>query len=147
MSLSAIHAAIPHRAPFLLVDEIVEQSDERILCRKTFRGDEYFYEGHYPGFPLTPGVLLCEAAMQAGAILLSGYVPSDGRGVPVATRMNDVRFKRMVRPGETVELEVELTERLADAFYLKAKVTCGGKLAVRFDFACALAPVAVEQDR
>ena len=147
MNLSAIHAAIPHRAPFLLVDEIVEQSDDRIVCRKTFRGDEYFYEGHYPGFPLTPGVLLCEAAMQAGAILLSRFVPGEGGGVPVATRMNDVRFKRMVRPGETVELEVELTERLADAFYLKAKVTCGGKLAVRFDFACTLAPVAVEQDR
>ena len=74
MTLAEIHAAIPHREPFLLLDEIVERDERRIVCRKTFRGDEYFYAGHYPGFPLTPGVLLCEAAMQAGAVLLSGHV-------------------------------------------------------------------------
>ena len=54
--------------------------------------------------------------------------------------MNDVRFKRPVRPGETIEIEVELTERLADAFFLRAKVRCEGKLAVRFDFACTAVP-------
>jgi 3-hydroxyacyl-[acyl-carrier-protein] dehydratase len=141
MTQAAIYAAIPHRPPFLLVDEIVEQDETRIVCRKTFTGEEFFFSGHYPGFPLVPGVLLCEAAMQAGAILLSRHVPADGRGVPVATRMGDVRFKRMVRPGETIELEVDLTERLADAFFLKAKVSCGGKVSVRFEFACTLAQV------
>jgi 3-hydroxyacyl-[acyl-carrier-protein] dehydratase len=138
MNHSQIEAAIPHRPPFLFVDDIVERSENRILCRKTFRGDDFFYQGHYPGHPLTPGVILCEAAMQAGAILLSQYA-GDLPGVPVATRMNDVKFKRMVPPGETIEIDVELVERLADAFYLKAKVTCQGKVAVRFDFACTLA--------
>jgi 3-hydroxyacyl-[acyl-carrier-protein] dehydratase len=138
MSSAEIEAAIPHRPPFLLLDEIVSRTPERIVCRKHFRGDEDFYAGHYPGYPLTPGVLLCEAAMQAGAVLLAAHAPADGR-VPVATRMNDVRFKRMVRPGETIEIEVELVERLADAFFLKAKVNCGGKSAVRFEFACTLA--------
>ena len=57
----------------------------------------------------------------------------------MATRMNDVRFKRMVRPGEKIVMEVELTERLADAFFLKAKVTVDGKVAVRFEFACTAA--------
>jgi 3-hydroxyacyl-[acyl-carrier-protein] dehydratase len=141
VSLAEIHAAIPHREPFLLIDEIVSRTDTRIVCRKRFAGDEGFYAGHYPHFPLTPGVLLCEAAMQAGAVLLSASIPADGNSVPVATRMNDVRFKRPVRPGETIEIEVELTERLADAFFLKAKVTCDGKVAVRFEFACALMPV------
>lgn len=141
MSLAQIHAAIPHREPFLLVDEIVEWSESRIVCRKKFRGDEFFYQGHYPRFPLTPGVLLCEAGMQAGAILLSKHVPSTNEGVPVATRLNDVRFKRMVRPGETIDIEVDLIERLADAFFLKAKVSCDGKVAARFEFACAIAPV------
>src|SRR5437867_7865261 len=122
MSSANIQSAIPHRAPFLFVDEILEQSDERILCRKTFTGDEYFFAGHYPGFPLVPGVLLCEAAMQAGAILLARHVPADGKSVPVATRLSDVKFKQMVRPGDTIEIEVELAERLADAFFLKAKV-------------------------
>ena len=106
-----------------------------------------------PDYPLVPGVLLCEAAMQCGAILLSPLLSGEGQQavsplplgegqgvrVPVATRMNDVRFKRMVRPGEKIVMEVELTERLADAFFLKAKVTVDGKVAVRFEFACTAA--------
>ena len=70
MSRQEILAAIPHREPFLLVDEIVERGAARIVCTKTFSGDEDFFAGHYPGYPLVPGVLLCEAAMQSGAILL-----------------------------------------------------------------------------
>lgn len=138
MSRDEILRAIPHRPPFLLLDEIVERTESRIVCRKTFSGEEEFYQGHYPGYPLTPGVILCEAAMQAGAVLLSQFVEGSG-GVPVATRMNDVRFKKMVRPGDTIELEVELKERLANAFFLAAKVTCAGQVAVRFEFACTMA--------
>jgi 3-hydroxyacyl-[acyl-carrier-protein] dehydratase len=142
MSLDEIHAAIPHRAPFLFVDEIVERSEKRIVCRKTFRPDEWFYAGHYPSFPITPGVILCEAAMQAGAILLSQFITPMADGVPVAARMNDVRFKRIVKPGETIEMEVELTHRVSKAWFLAAKVTCGGQVAVRFEFTCAVAPMA-----
>jgi 3-hydroxyacyl-[acyl-carrier-protein] dehydratase len=142
MSLAEIHAAIPHREPFLLVDEILERGQNRIICRKHFQGNEYFFAGHYPQFPLVPGVILCEAAMQAGAILLSKLVPAETGGVPVATRMNDVRFKQMVRPGDTIDIEVELVEQLSNAFFLKAKVTSGGRAAVRFEFACAMAAVA-----
>lgn len=138
MTLDRIHAAIPHRPPMLLVDEIVEQSENHILCRKTFRPDEFFFQGHYPSHPLVPGVLLCEAAMQAGAILLAQFV-QPGKGIPVASRLNDVKFKKMVRPGDTIEMDVALTERLSDAFFLSAKITCAGKLAVRFDFACTMA--------
>jgi 3-hydroxyacyl-[acyl-carrier-protein] dehydratase len=131
--------AIPHREPFLLVDEILDRSEMRIVGQKTFSGQEWFFAGHYPGCPLVPGVLLCEAAMQCGAILLSQHFAAAEGKIPVATRMNDVRFKRMVRPGETMLMEVELAERLADAFFLKAKVTVDGKVAVRFEFACTAA--------
>ncbi len=140
MSREQILKAIPHREPFLLVDEIVDWSDSRIECTKRFTGDEDFFAGHYPDFPLVPGVLLCEAAMQCGAILLSRHFADIEDKVPVATRMNDVRFKRIVRPGETIRMEVELTEQLANAFFLKAKVTVEGKVAVRFQFACTAAP-------
>ena len=82
MSLAEIHDAIPHREPFLLVDEIVQRDEARIVCRKTFRGDEYFFPGHYPDYPLAPGVLLCEAAMQAGAILLSRLIDPEQKACP-----------------------------------------------------------------
>ena len=123
----------------LLVDEVVERTEQRIVARKTFRDDEFFFQGHYPDQPIVPGVILCEASMQAGAILLSQHMPAGGSGVPVATRLNNVKFRRVTRPGETIEMEVELTERMADAFFMQAKVTCEGKVAVRFDFACTVA--------
>ena len=138
MSLSEIHAAIPHRDPFLLVDEIVEQSEDRIVCRKTFTGDEFWYQGHYPNYPITPGVLLCEAAMQAGAILLSPQVSNDSGTLPVATRANNVQFKKMVYPGETIQIEVKLTEQLASAFFLKARITVDDRVAARLEFACTM---------
>jgi 3-hydroxyacyl-[acyl-carrier-protein] dehydratase len=141
MSRQQIYDAIPHREPFLFVDEILEWTDSRIVCTKVFSGQEAFFTGHYPGYPLVPGVLLCEAAMQCGAILLSRHLADAEGKVPVATRINDVRFKRMVRPGKTIHMEVNLTERLADAFFLKAKVTVDGQVAVRFDFACTAATV------
>jgi 3-hydroxyacyl-[acyl-carrier-protein] dehydratase len=137
MSREQILAAIPHRPPMLLLDEIVEWEQERIVCRKTFQPDEWFFQGHYPDFPLVPGVLLCEAAMQAGAVLLSRH--PKGEGVPVAGRLNDVKFKRMVRPGDSVLIETQLDERMGDAFFLSAKVTCEGKPAVTLNFAVTVA--------
>jgi 3-hydroxyacyl-[acyl-carrier-protein] dehydratase len=134
-----IKSAIPHREPFLLVDEIVEQSDARIVCRKAFTGDEFWYRGHYPGFPLTPGVLLVEAGMQAGAVLLAGRAKGAANSVPVATRINNVKFKQMVRPGDTITMTVDLVEELGGAYFLNAKVTVGDKTAATFEFACKLA--------
>ena len=76
MSLEEIQAAIPHREPFLLVDEIVERTRTASSAARRFTPTSSFSPGHYPEFPLTPGVLLCEAAMQAGAVLLASIVPA-----------------------------------------------------------------------
>jgi 3-hydroxyacyl-[acyl-carrier-protein] dehydratase len=140
MSLEAIKSAIPHREPFLLVDEIVEQSDHHIVCRKRFTGDEFWYPGHYPTFPLTPGVLLLESAMQAGAVLLSQVVADNPDKVPVVSRINNVKFKTMVRPGDTITLDVKLRDQLSGAYYMDAAVLVDGKTSVTFDFACKMAP-------
>ena len=133
----AIQKLIPHRPPMLLLDEVTSQTDDQLIARKTFRAEEFFFQGHYPDHPIVPGVILCEACMQAGAVLL--YKFSSGQGVPVATRLNEVKFKRMVHPGDTIQLEVMLNERLAEAFYLTGKITCDGKLCARLDFACTMA--------
>lgn len=138
MTLQAILAAIPHRPPFLLIDEIIEQEPRRIVCRKKFAGDEFWFAGHYPDFPIAPGVLLCEAAMQAGAVLLSDRLSDTGNKVPVATRADNVRFKQMVHPGKEVEIEVTLDDEVSGAFYLTGKVRCQGRLSVRLNFACTL---------
>ena len=143
MDRPQIEAQIPHRPPMLLIDEVVEKNERRIVCRKTFQPEEFFFQGHYPDYPLVPGVILCEASMQAGAILLAGLA---GDGIPVATRMNDVRFRKMVRPGDTIRIEVELVERVANAFFMKGKVTRDGQSVMRFEFACTVAPPQRDRD-
>ncbi|MBA61178.1 MAG: beta-hydroxyacyl-ACP dehydratase [Planctomycetaceae bacterium] len=144
MSLEQIHSLIPHRAPMLLIDEIISLKDNSIVCQKRFRADEFFFQGHYPGQPIVPGVILCEAAMQAGACLLSTKIaediaPNSAVKVPVATRLNNVKFKQMVKPGDTIEIAITLTDHVSSAFFLEAKVTTNEKLATRFDFACTMA--------
>src|SRR5688572_28287019 len=140
MSLEEIKAAIPHREPFLLIDEIIEQTDNHIVCRKRFTGDEFWYAGHYPAFPLTPGVLLLESAMQAGAVLLTQVVSDNPDAVPVVTRINNVKFKVMVRPGDTILLEVTLKDQLSGAYFMDASVRVDDKTAATFEFTCKLAP-------
>ncbi len=134
----AITNAIPHRPPMLLVDAIIEQTEQEIRCRKTFRADEYFTQGHFPNYPLVPGVILCECALQSGAILLSKFTPKEG-AVPVATRLDGVKFKKKVRPGDTVEIHVTLNEVVSSAYFMTGKISVDGKLAARLDFACTVA--------
>lgn len=137
---------IPHRDPFLWIDEVVAESAGRLTARKFVAPELDVFRGHYPGQPVLPGVLLCEAAMQAGAVLIARQaaeahprVQASGR-VPVATRINNVKFRQMVRPGDWLVIDVELTERVADAFFLKATIKVDGKSAAQLEFACTLAP-------
>lgn len=141
LSKPQICELIPHRDPFLWIDEVTELSESRIVARKHVGADLDLFRGHYPGRPVLPGVLLCEAAMQAGAVLIAHAGTSLPAGhVPVATRLNNVKFKQMVRPGDTLEIEVELTEKLTNAYFLTARIRSGGKTAAQLEFACAVVP-------
>jgi 3-hydroxyacyl-[acyl-carrier-protein] dehydratase len=140
-----IESAIPHRAPFLLLDEVIHIDEQSIVCRYRVRGeDELFsrvFSGHYPGFPLVPGVLLCEMMFQAAGVLLSksgagSFV--NGQGTPLLTRIRNARFKRLVRPGDLVEIRAAIEEQVSQACYLKGEIKVGGELAVRAEFACIL---------
>ena len=106
--MEEIHRRIPHRPPFLFVDEIVEITDLGATTRLNVRPDSPFFEGHYPGNPIMPGVLLCEAVFQTGAIYLAeklGAEALDASKVdPVLSRIRDARFKRMILPGDVVEI-------------------------------------------
>jgi 3-hydroxyacyl-[acyl-carrier-protein] dehydratase len=148
MSNEEIERRIPHRKPMLLVDEIVSRDDTNIVCKKTFHPDEFFVQGHFPDQPIVPGVIQCECCLQAGAILLSANADSASEGsasegsggmVPVATRMDSVKFKRMVRPGDTVEIQVTLNDQVSNAYFMTGKMMLNGKLAARLDFACSIA--------
>lgn len=140
MTRAQIEQAIPHRPPMLLVDEVVSQTEDTIVTRRMFHADEYFFQGHYPGQPIVPGVILCEATVQSGAVLLAGLMAGKA-GVPVLTRMNEVKFRRIVRPGETLEMTVKLNEKLGDAYFLTGTAKVDGQTAARLEFACAVSPV------
>ena len=138
MSITQIENAIPHRKPMLLLDEIVSQDEKSIVCRKTFSEDDFFVQGHFPDYPLVPGVIQCECCLQAGAILLAAMTPAGEDVVPVATRLDSVKFKRIVRPGDTVEVHVTLDDHVSNAYFLTGKMLLGGKVAARLNFACSV---------
>ena len=131
---------IPNRDPWLWIDEVLELTDTTIHARTHLSESLPVFQGHYPGFPLLPGVILCEACLEASAILIADLgVSTEGR-VPVATRMNNVKFRRMVRPGETIGIQVSLRDRLQDVFYLSGRVEVAGDVAATLDFVTTAVP-------
>ncbi|MEM9828332.1 MAG: 3-hydroxyacyl-ACP dehydratase FabZ family protein [Planctomycetota bacterium] len=139
MSETEIQRRIPHRGAMLLIDRIVEQGEGEIKTEKTFHADEPFFDGHFPNRPIVPGVIQCECCLQSGALLLAGEAGDAMAGkLPVATRMDNVKFKKMVAPGDTVQISVTLKETVSNAYYMTGKMTLGGKLCARLDFTCSL---------
>jgi len=139
MNMEKIHQAIPHRPPFLFVDSVQELSEKRIKTTKDVRPEETFFEGHYPGNPIMPGVLICESILQSGAILISKKTHGrDHSSIPVVTRIQDVKFRKLVKPGDVLETEVEIIDTLKNVYFLKGKTTVSGKTAVTAKFACTM---------
>ncbi|MCP4914780.1 MAG: beta-hydroxyacyl-ACP dehydratase [Oligoflexia bacterium] len=131
---------IPQRDPFLFVDTIVDRTESKIITGYQVTGKEGFFQGHFPGNPIMPGVLLQEATFQTGALLMGtiGLEGDDTQKVGVVTRVQDVKFKNFVKPGDLLEMEVELTESMANAFYFKGKTRVNGKVVMAISFTGAL---------
>ena len=129
MDRDAIMAIIPHRDPFLLVDEVLEMTDTSIVARKFVRADEYFFKGHFPGMPIMPGVLIVESIAQAGAIVALSKEENRGR-IAVFAGIDKVRIRKSVFPGDTMRLEVKLTNQRGPIGFGEGKAFVDGKLCV-----------------
>lgn len=126
-----IESIIPHREPFLLLDEVVVlEPGVRVVARKRVRDDEWYLPGHFPGRPIMPGVLMVEALAQAGAVAVLSEPENRGKLVLFAG-IDDVRFKRIVQPGDELELTCELEKVRGPIGRGRATATVGGAVAVR----------------
>jgi 3-hydroxyacyl-[acyl-carrier-protein] dehydratase len=124
-----IEAILPHRAPFLLIDEVLElEPGERVLARK--RVTEEDCAGHFPGNPIMPGVKMVEALAQAGAVAVLSQEENRGK-LALFAGIDGVRFKRVVRPGDELRLECRLEDVRGPIGKGRAKATVGDDLAVR----------------
>lgn len=139
MNQEDIKKIIPHRAPFLLVDEVLEfdHENQRIVALKHVRLEEYYFQGHFPGRPIMPGVLIVESLAQAGAIALLSMEEFKGKYALFAG-IKDCRFRQQVVPGDTLRLEVELTKIKGPVGYGTGKAYVGDKLAVNVEMTFAI---------
>jgi 3-hydroxyacyl-[acyl-carrier-protein] dehydratase len=126
-----IEEILPHRDPFLFLDEVmVLEPGARVVARKQVREDEWFLTGHFPGRPIMPGVIIVEAMAQAGAVAVLADEANRGK-LALFAGINDVRFKRMVLPGDELELTCELERMRGPVGRGKATATVDGELAAR----------------
>lgn len=121
---SGVEAAIPHRPPFLFLDRVIDGGEDHLLGEWDVPMDAVWFQGHFPGQPVLPGVLISEHAFQVAAILISralgGFAEDDG--VPILTRIESAKFRKMVQPGDTLTTRVDVVERVGPAWRMKATV-------------------------
>lgn len=142
IDLEGIKSLIPHRPPFLLIDEVISYDDEKLVARREVKAEEPYFEGHYPGNPIMPGVLISEAIFQTASVFmakrLEGATGDFSQATPVLARIVDARFKQMVKPGDTLELEVVYKESLSRFHFLKGTAKRDGKVVATVEFAIAM---------
>ena len=133
-----IAAILPHRYPFLFVDRVVEvEVGKRIVAIKNVTVNEPFFPGHFPGRPIMPGVLLCEAVVQTGGILArltSAEVDDRAQVLAMLTSLNRVRFRQQVTPGDQLRLEVEAVRRRGSFWKMRGTARVDGKTAAELEF-------------
>lgn len=130
---------IPQRDPFLFIDELIDRTEKSVTTKRKVTGQEECFKGHFPGNPIFPGVLLCEAAFQSGALLMSYIMEGGLTGkTAVVSRIQSAKFKQMVTPGDELTIHVELIELLGSAAFMKSKITSNNKVALQIEFACTL---------
>lgn len=139
MENAEIQRLLPHRYPMLLIDRVVEvQPQKRIVAIKNVTANEPFFAGHFPGHPLMPGVLIVEALAQAGSLLLLLEMPDRASNLVVFTGIERARFRRPVRPGDQLRLEVEVLAWRRTAGRMQGRAYVGEKLAAEAVLSCQI---------
>jgi 3-hydroxyacyl-[acyl-carrier-protein] dehydratase len=135
MDKEEIKKIIPHREPMLLVDWAQANDENTSMGRYTVRGDEFFLQGHFPGNPVVPGVILCEILAQSGSVIVANKI----RGAtPYFTGIKEAKFKRKVIPGDTLEVECKIIRERKPFYFAQAIGKVNGEIAVTATFSFAL---------
>jgi 3-hydroxyacyl-[acyl-carrier-protein] dehydratase len=140
-STEEVLRAIPHRPPFLFVDEVLEMREDGATTQFRVKEDLDFFAGHYPGNPIMPGVILCEAVFQSAAIFLVKKYAGDYDGkqvTPVLGKIMNARFRQMVKPGDLLTIEVSIQEKMGMFFICKGVVKNGEKRSLNIEYTLAL---------
>jgi 3-hydroxyacyl-[acyl-carrier-protein] dehydratase len=141
LDIQEILGLLPHRYPFLLIDRIVEfERSKRLVAIKNVTINEPFFQGHFPDYPIMPGVLVVEAMAQAGGIIMMYELPDRLSKLVVFTGIERAKFRRPITPGDQVRIEVEVLSFRARAGRILGRATVDGKLACEATLTCQVVP-------
>jgi 3-hydroxyacyl-[acyl-carrier-protein] dehydratase len=139
LDINEIRAILPHRYPFLLVDRIVEVEPERIVGIKQVTNNEPFFQGHFPDFPVMPGVLIVEAMAQTAGVLVLSSIPDRASKLVLLVAVENARFRRPVVPGDTLRMEMKVIKRRTSVAKMAGIATVDGLVVAEAEVMCKLA--------